>query len=704
VTCHQMQYIYPGYLWGLLFAATPIIIYILLRRRKQEIPWGASYLLRLTLASRRKSSLWKQYLVLAMRCAILALITWLISEPFKGANEESAVPALPANPVHRVILVDHSASMSVTDKDGSRKGRMRLVLNALLGSQRHADRTSLIPLISPEDPVLLAEGKQTPEAIESIVRRIDPQEGTLQLRRSLSRAVSSLTQTPDAVSEVYILSDFPGELSAELQKIAWFAEAVKGMNIRVAAVSMTQGESPPNIGLLSLTLGSDLVIRHIPVTLYATVANYSSQEATARFEVNGESVQAATKLVELQPGEEKKIITEVTFTSGGVHTLTATVSPSRLPSSSNASLSIEVKEELNIWLLVDPPDPTEADALDEAEFLRRATNAGASPLKIEEIEMVQLSHDIPDHVDVILLAGPRVITPALQEPLSRFVRRGGGLVIFMSPRADTSFYNPNLSDLMPAKLMALARETVTPENFWSAKAKATSELTLLTEFNDSHNGEVEAARFYNYLRSEPEEGAQVLFELEDGQPLLIHLAVGRGHTYLFTSSLGISWCSMPVRRTYIPFLHRLLNMAARGRGFVRNLHAGDTFISKWPDSGAVTLTPPDRKASGLETVNANSIAFVVATGMQQRGIYTLHNDGARQSFTITGNPPEADLRSLKPEEMKRLGELLGSPIYPDWLSAVQALGPSHESDRLWPWLLLAVLGIYAIEAWFVRQL
>jgi hypothetical protein len=363
-----------------------------------------------------------------------------------------------------------------------------------------------------------------------------------------------------------------------------------------------------------------------------------------------------------------------------------------------------VKDTLDIGLLVDPPDPTKEDALDEAEFLRRATSAGASPLRIEEIELVQLTQDIPDQLDVILLAGPRVITPAVQKPLTRFVRRGGGLVIFMSPKADVSFYNPNLSDLLPAKLLAFARGSVSPENFWSAKALVDDELTLLTEFTDSHNGEIESARFYNYRRSEPNEGAQVLFEFEDGQPLLIHQATGRGHTYLFTSSLGISWSSMPVRRSYIPFLHRLLNMAARGRGFVRNLQAGETFVSRWPVSGALKMTSPDQKTSDLETVDANSGAFVVASGMQQRGLYTIHKDDVRETFTITGNPPEADLRSLKTDELKYLGELLGSPIYPDWPSAVQALGPSRESDRLWPWLLLAVLVIYAVEAWFVRLL
>jgi hypothetical protein len=116
------------------------------------------------------------------------------------------------------------------------------------------------------------------------------------------------------------------------------------------------------------------------------------------------------------------------------------------------------------------------------------------------------------------------------------------------------------------------------------------------------------------------------------------------------------------------------------------------------------MTSPDQRTSDLETVDANSVAFVVATGMQQRGLYTIHKDDATETFTITGNPPEADLRSLKQDDLKKLSELIGSPIYPDWSSAVQALGPSRDSDRLWPWLLLAVLAVYAVEAWFVRQL
>ena len=52
-----MTLLHPFALTGLIAAATPVVIYLLLRRRKTEIQWGAGYLLRLALASKKRSSL-----------------------------------------------------------------------------------------------------------------------------------------------------------------------------------------------------------------------------------------------------------------------------------------------------------------------------------------------------------------------------------------------------------------------------------------------------------------------------------------------------------------------------------------------------------------------------------------------------------------------------------------------------------------------
>src|SRR5438132_14011867 len=99
-----MILLHPTALIGLVAAAAPVVIYLLLRRRKKEVQWGAGYLLRLALASRKKSSLWRQYVVLAVRSLILALAALLIAQPFKpGRNPSTDTPALPDRAVHRVV-------------------------------------------------------------------------------------------------------------------------------------------------------------------------------------------------------------------------------------------------------------------------------------------------------------------------------------------------------------------------------------------------------------------------------------------------------------------------------------------------------------------------------------------------------------------------------------------------------------------------
>ena len=371
---------------------------------------------------------------------------------------------------------------------------------------------------------------------------------------------------------------------------------------------------------------------------------------------------------------------------------------------------MDVKERLTVWLLADAPDPTRADALGEAEFIRRAlgpVGAEEPPMELVEVDLVRLARPIPEEVDVVLIAGPRVITPAVQEPLTRFVRRGGGLVVAMSPSVDPSFYNPNLEGLLPVTLAEPARSDVSPDSFQGARTQATRLPALFTEFSDGRGGHLSAARFFNYMRVEkvsaPEE---VWFHLEDREPLLVHKQVGRGHVLLLTSSLGVSWSSLPVRRAFLPLLVRLTSSAAKARMFPRNVRVGEPFVSAWPGVEEVTLTDPDLAENRLETIESSGRTFLVAEEVTRRGKYQLEGrtSGHKESFTAIGVAPEADLRTLEGDQRKELESTLGAIVYPDWPSAVKALGPADESVRLWPWLLLAVLALYMVETWFVRLL
>ena len=64
----------PAFLLAMLFAAVPVILYILFRMRKRNVEWGATYVLQLTLRQSRRESRWRQYVVLALRTLALALL------------------------------------------------------------------------------------------------------------------------------------------------------------------------------------------------------------------------------------------------------------------------------------------------------------------------------------------------------------------------------------------------------------------------------------------------------------------------------------------------------------------------------------------------------------------------------------------------------------------------------------------------------
>ncbi|MBI2194935.1 MAG: VWA domain-containing protein [Planctomycetes bacterium] len=710
----MVDFTHSAALWGLLAAATPVVIYLILRRRKTEVPWGAGYLLRRTLASRRKASVWLQYLILAIRCLLLALAALLISEPFRSrAEPDLSAPEPPAQPVHRVILIDHSISMSAAAGHDTRQGRLRAALRGLLRSQRPGDAATLVSLLHPAaSPGPRSwSGPLRPDDWEAALTFGPLEEGPIRLPDALAATVKAFARTPSVEAELYLFSDFPREIAADLRHLEWFPLARAARIMRIAPVNLAdRGErGMGHVALTQASFGSDFAIAGIPATLYLRAVNFSETETAANIRITGSQTLARSVAASLQPDESRLVPVEIRLDKPGIETLQASAAPSRLPAASEIHVTVEVKDRLHVWLLADPADVTRPGTLGEAEFLRRAlmpAGPDPGPIELTDIELLQICQPIPDSIDLILLAGPRLVTPAVREPLLRFLRRGGGLLIAASPALDPSFYNPNLAGILPAVLDTAAASEVNPERFQSLRFPlASPQASLLAEFADT-GAEIADARFYNALRiASLSPDASVLLRFSDQQPLLISSKLHRGNVLLFNSSLGVSWSSLPVRQSYLAFLHRLMHLAAAGRASARNLLPGEPFVAAWPAREVVTLTRPDGREESVPLTESAGQNFVVLGDLSARGPWRLHgSSGHAQPFTVTGVPPEADLRTLGEAERRQIESLLGAPVYPDWPSAVRALGPPRAGNRLWPWLLIAVLLLYLVETRLVRYL
>ncbi len=710
----MFQFTHPIMLAGLVAALAPLIIYLLLRRRKTEVRWGASYLLRLTLASKRRSSIWRQLVILTVRCLILALVALLLAQ--LGRHNPKPVGARiapPARPVHRAVVFDNSMSMFCRDGAESRADRLRVALGAIFRSQRACDVLTLLPLFpdraaGTSQPPVTIYGQPGSEARESCLAGIRLREGATSLAPALVEALTCLSSTPRARQELFVLSDFPRELERELSELAWFQPVAVRLGLHVIPVNLAGSGLPPaTVAIQAATLGTDLAVAGIPMTLYVDVENCADTPQQLRLNVTIDDKPVGVEEAALQPNERRRVSHTVTFTEPGIRVIGVAAAGMRLDVDTRYSLAVDVRRESQVWLVAKESRGLGEDDVGESEFVMRALAAsGTNGVRVESPEFRAVTQPIPDTVDVIMVLG-FPLTVAAGKPLTEFVRRGGGLVLSVGPDVSPESWNECLGELLPAPLEQPWRETVDPEVFVNVTAPVRNGGDpLFEEFATDRNGLVGNIRVYNYMKTAGEEDPnRVVMSLTGGDGFIWHRSVGRGHVLLITSSLGVTWSSLAVQQAFLPLLYRLIESAMAGRGLPRNLEPGEAFVTPWPEDDTLTLVQPDQEERPVKTTPGVGHPFVTVEAPGERGLYRLQGkSGQSDAFTVRGAFLESDLRCLPPAALARLGTALGAPVFSSWPAAVEALGPADKVQPAWPWLLVGLLALYLFESRFIRTL
>src|SRR5215470_13265156 len=111
-------FIQPGFAVAAVgLAAIPIAIHLLSRRRHRREPWAAMrFLERAQKRTRRRTRL-EQWLLLALRTAVMALIALALARPV--ARSWAAVTPLRGQRVDRILIIDDSGSMQAHRADGT---------------------------------------------------------------------------------------------------------------------------------------------------------------------------------------------------------------------------------------------------------------------------------------------------------------------------------------------------------------------------------------------------------------------------------------------------------------------------------------------------------------------------------------------------------------------------------------------------------
>jgi hypothetical protein len=447
---------------GLAAVAIPILIHLLMRRRRRPMAWGAMRFVLEAYRRTRRRLLVQRWLLLLARCLLVAALGVVLARPLLGGAGGGADAGRTV-----YLLIDNAIASNLTDPVQCRTALERHLEAArrVLAALGDADRAAVIPLARPIEPLILPASSNI-RAVGEALSRIEPTDAGPDLAAAL-RLISERGGLGDGVegrgrgagsgptSTVIVLSDFyagSADLQAPLPRL--------GAGVRVLASAPAES-SPGNTAISGVS-----VLRSVVVASDASLA----QTATVTLERSGPPVQSAgVTRVALQwavggeprgdlavgqvrwtPGQQSATVTVPVETPSpgdareGDAVLIARLDGDALSADDVWYLPVEARPVLRVGLISD--DPARARVLPDEPFsptqwlalALRPGGAVRSGIEITDVDTAAIDAPRLAGLDAAILVSPQRLDRDSWVRLRQFVNAGGLLVV--TPPADQNIH------------------------------------------------------------------------------------------------------------------------------------------------------------------------------------------------------------------------------------------------------------------------
>ncbi len=726
---------------GLACVSLPIIIHILMRRRRKPIMWAAMRFLLEAYRQHRKRIRLEQFLLLASRCLLLALIAVALGRPILGAA--GALGGRGA--VQLYILIDNSLAASALDENGKPALDRHKAAAAALLSQMDAatgDRASVIALGGPARGVVDPPSSDA-GAVGAVVKDLEATDSAADIHGALSMVASGLASKNGTQGRavVAILSDFlVGSADTERKleslgaskerQVVVLASNPSPAGVTNIAIAGVEPERP-----VVVSRGGAGGVSQVRVALRRTGPGVKEAAATTvRLAVQADSpsgratpTPAGQFAVRWQPGQTEAVgtgpIDMVAATkaagAGGAAVLTAAIDTDAVAGDNLWRRPIEVTRTIRVGL-VSPrrlggarPGVQHFEPADWLRLAMEPTEGGRSDGDAEVVEIEPLTLDVARlaGLDAAVIARPDTLPEGAWRKLRTFAEQGGLVLVFPAPGSAV----PLWADAMVRDLgvgWTIARESrtwtdgvgISGTAFVGAPGTPEGLLSLIAPELPELAPPV---RVFKSLILE--NAGQGLLKTADGAPLIFAATPGlkgegsgRGAIVLMTIALSFEWTDLQAKPLMVPLIWEIVKQgvgAARGSW---SATAGEA-----PD--APTRTIELRGAGGsVKVVSGKAASPVRNAGIWRavdeqgafRGLVSVNAD-ARGGRTDAQPPGSiaAWLAGASSEEVRWLdaGEALGGKS-----SVAAALARTADSTRLVLPLLIGALVVALLELAMAR--
>lgn len=670
----SLSFLSPALLWALPLALAPVLIHLVLLRRARRLPFGDLALLRSAYRRALPATRLRQWLLLAARCLLIALLVAAFARPVfhrgaAAAGEEG---------LEVVLLLDSSWSMGALERGKPRFEAARAAGAAILRAMGPADRAALASLSQGVDGAL---AWARPEEAAAALARMRPGSGTTDAAAALSAAYGFLAASPSRRRRaVVLLSD--GAASSLRGLPAAGAAGLPGWDPSVALFSLSWAEEDSNaqIARARARTGEDgREALEVDWELFGPPRGAWSLDLWL-----GQGKAAGRALA--MEGAAGRAEFALPASATGELWGRAELRRDRLAADDSFHFALKAQPRPRVLLL---HGERSLSAGQGAYFLRKLLGEGGRlPYRLDALEAGRWERARLEDYAAVMLEGVRRAPPGLSAALERYALKGGGLWLFAGPEfeADAPFER-----LLPARL---GRPGQPPAQGLIADEAPAGEGPRTFRWAEFELGQ---ARFSSRRDLDAGPAAKVWFRDMGGTPVLAAGEAGRGRVLLWGASLDIRHGNVAVKPLFSAAADaglRWLTGYAGAREW-RTLALGEPIVRDWGPREAAPASVSVRTPQGRRARVAVRGRRAEFAETDAPGIYLLEAPSAppeAYAVNLRRDGPEGDLR---PPARPPWGRLRAEAAREDFLRGV--LGEEARGA----FLALALL-LLALESWLSR--
>jgi len=676
-----MMFTYPAFLWALLAVIIPIIIHLFNFRRYKKVYFtNVRFLKELQHESKSKSRL-KEILILIARCFAITCLVLAFCQPI--IIDKNTVLNPGANAVS--IYIDNSFSMDNVQKQGPLLDIAKLNAKDIVKAFSGTDKFQIIT----ND----FEGKhQRFYSKEDVTGKIDEVKISSSVKYFsdvLKRQYEFLNSSNLVNKKVYALSD--------AQKSTFDIAGIKNDTSVKTTIIPLLANQVNNVYIDSCWFESPLQQKGFIQKLHAYVVNMGANPinaGSAKLFVN--KAQLGMASFSIEPMSKKEILFSFECKKSGFNY--GSIKIEDYPVTFDDELFFAFNSKINIPVtLINGKNLKESKAFED--LFKRDSLFNLFSFNEQAVDYSKFKAS-----DVIVLNQLSEISSGLLSELTKFNNRGGSIMIVPAEKADINSYNFFLSSFQLPTFTDVDTVTVkadkieTENKFYTGVFEKIDERLNLPVINNH----------YKILKN-TKSNFEILFSLQNGDPLMGSVNSGTGLLYLFTSAFDPNKHAI-----YVPIIYRICFSSLKSPALFYEVNS-NTVLSLKNEVSSGDVPPHikeiNNKADIIPEIRGidNSLLLYTRSQINMPGFYeVVRNNEPLLPLAFNHSRKESDLNCYSTEEVKKLiGEkgLKKFKVIENYQEDIsKQISEEAQGKKLWKLFIILALSFIIIEILLLRFL